>query len=340
MRVVLLAVEYDCSDDEKRERFMQDFCSRVLLTYRKGITIPLKLVGGTEINSDSGWGCMLRVTQMMLAQSFVSLVLGREWRYNEERDLADGSTYLDIMSCMLDSPGAPLSLHSLVAAGQHLLGKEPSAWFGPTSAARAAGHIFNSVAAESKDGAPRLPDQLQKVRCAVFEDGTIYRAAVIELFEAGCDAVVILVCRRLGLDSFNLAEYRAGVEACFDLPEFQGLASGNSGSSAHFFVGTHDDCLIYMDPHRTQPSLETVDDVRGSLKDSVRPDRALALRWARLNPSVCLGFLVRSLSEFTELCSKLCDKPRIDVFEVLEKQPSYADRPETEETEGEMVLLD
>lgn len=335
MRVVLLGVEYDTSDDDKREAFLQDFRSRVQLTYRKGLSTPLKLVNGQEITSDAGWGCMLRVTQMMLAQCFVDFVLGREWRFEESRDLAPGSAYLGLVSCFLDVPDAPLSLHSLVATGQRLLGKEPSAWFGPTSAARAAGHLFEAAARADPDTS-HVPAFLQRLACVVFEDGAIYKNSVLEQFSGNCSAVIVLVCRRLGLESFNLAEYRAGVESCFELPQFQGLASGNSGNSAHFFVGTHDDCLLYLDPHRVQPALETTEHIVASGLQAGRP---IPLRWTRLNPSVCLSFLVKSPEEFTALCERLCEAPRSDVFEVLEQQPSYADRVE-EATEGDMVLLE
>lgn len=60
---------------------------------------------------------MLRVQQMMLAQCFVDILLGRDWRYSRDRDLAESSAYLDIVSCFLDSPEAPFSLHRLVDAG-------------------------------------------------------------------------------------------------------------------------------------------------------------------------------------------------------------------------------
>ena len=37
---------------------------------------PLHLLGGKEISSDAGWGCMLRVIQMTLAQAFIEFQLG------------------------------------------------------------------------------------------------------------------------------------------------------------------------------------------------------------------------------------------------------------------------
>lgn len=314
-KVVCLGITYDCSEDAAREQFLEDFRSRILLTYRCGLEPPLQLAGGGTTASDSGWGCMLRVTQMMLAQCFLSLSLGREWRFGE-KDLKEGSTYLRITSCFLDTPKALFSLHRLVEMGQHILGKEPSSWFGPTSAAQAVGHLF-----ETSKGAGR-PDFLQEVGCAVFVDGPIYKETVMERFDGGCTSVIILVCRRLGLESCNLDEYQQGLDVCFRLPEFQGLASGNSSSSAHFFVATHgEDSLLFMDPHVTYPALKKDADVVASC--GLRAGRPLRLPWSSLNPSVCVAFLVQSKSEFLSLCDRLCEGPGEQLFEVLERQPTY-----------------
>ncbi|CAE7318371.1 atg4 [Symbiodinium microadriaticum] len=271
---------------------MEDFRSRVLLTYRSGLEPPLQLAGGGTKSSDSGWGCMLRVTQMMLAQCFITLGLGRAWRFNEAEDLSKGSLYLRIVSCFLDTPAAPFSLHRLVETGQQVLGKEPSAWFGPTSAAQAVGHLFQDL----KSKASGAPEFLRGVGCAVFVDGPIYKANVIEQFDSGSSSVILFVCRRLGLDEFNLEEYREGLESCFQLPEFQGLASGNSSSSAHFFVATHgEDSILFLDPHTTSPALRVEGDVVAS--HGLRPERALRLPWSNLNPSICVAFMVRSKVE-------------------------------------------
>lgn len=340
MQVVMLGVDYDTSDAEQRDKFLEDFRSRIQLTYRSGMSTPLKLVSGKNIDSDAGWGCMLRVTQMMIAETLVDLVLGRTWRYQEDQDLVVGSAYLDIVACFLDTPTAPFSLHRLVDAGQRLCGKEPSTWFGPTSAARATGHLFETLA-QGDGGADgvSVPSLLQGIACVVFEDGAIFKASVTEKFDQGAKAVIILVCRRLGLESFNLEEYRGGVEECFKLPEFQGLASGNSGSSAHFFVGTHDDCLIFLDPHTTLPAIESIDTVREVPDCGLHTPHPLPLRWNRLNPSISLCFLVKSPESFADLCTKLGQGSLGQVFEVLEKQPSYATRGE-ETMDDDMVLLD
>jgi len=177
--------------------------------------------------------------------------------------------------------------------------------------------------------------------CVVFDDGAIFKSSVLEKFKSGCEGVILFVCNRLGLESFNMETYRAGMEVCFKFPQFLGLASGNSGSSAHYFVATHGDSLLYLDPHQTYPALEKLEharDAEGGVSDGLQATRPHPLRWTHLNPSVCLGFLVRSPEDFLNLCSMLCQGSCGEVFEVLEKPFDFAGLGE-EEIDDDMVVF-
>ncbi|KAJ6309438.1 hypothetical protein OIU77_015235 [Salix suchowensis] len=50
--------------------FNHDFASRILITYRKD----------SKLTSDVSWGCMLRSSQMLVAQALLFHRLGRSWR--------------------------------------------------------------------------------------------------------------------------------------------------------------------------------------------------------------------------------------------------------------------
>merc|ERR1719313_1029932 len=159
-----------------------------------------------------------------------------------------------------------------------MFGKEPSTWFGPTSSAKAVGRLFELVAKD--DGRLEAPTFLKRLGCVVFEDGAIFKSSVLEKFDSGCEGVILFCCRRLGLDSFNVETYRGGIEACFKFPQFLGLASGNSGSSAHYFVASHGDQLLFLDPHQTYSSLETMDFAQGLPALGLQASRPHPLQWS------------------------------------------------------------
>ena len=168
--------------------------------------------------SDSGWGCMLRTGQSLLANSLVHLHLGRDWRKPVHPTFTpEYATYVRILTWFLDSPSplCPFSVHRMALAGKEL-GKEVGSWFGPSTAAgaiRRLAHDFPeagiavSVAADSviyqsevylasnlgsvqlQNGAPKAhPNSSKKSKW-------------------GNKTVLVLIGIRLGIDSVNPIYY-------------------------------------------------------------------------------------------------------------------------------------
>lgn len=144
--VWLLGIKY--STLHELEELMSDFQSRLWMTYRTGFT-P---IGGSGPTSDSGWGCMLRCGQMVLAQALMQKHLGRDWRWtqslnkltDEERaqqrvtpqQISDHSTYMQILSLFEDKKNATYSIHQIAQMGASE-GKPVGTWFGPNTIAQA-----------------------------------------------------------------------------------------------------------------------------------------------------------------------------------------------------------
>ena len=73
--VWLLGKKYSTINELKE--LQDDFRSRIWITYRKNFAS----IGGSGPTSDQGWGCMIRVAQMTLAQALLLNYLGRDWRW-------------------------------------------------------------------------------------------------------------------------------------------------------------------------------------------------------------------------------------------------------------------
>lgn len=128
--------------------FLEDLESKIWLTYRSNFSpIPkstdpkatsamsfatrLKQLGNQGgFSSDTGWGCMIRSGQTLLANTLVMLQLGREWRRS------NGADERDLLSLFADDSSAPFSIHRFVEHGAAACGKHPGEWFGPSATAR------------------------------------------------------------------------------------------------------------------------------------------------------------------------------------------------------------
>jgi cysteine protease ATG4 len=314
--VMCLSVEYK---PEESEAFFADLASFIWLPYRKNFE-PIETEESC-VESDQGWGCMMRVTQMMLAQTFRLLRLGREWRFDQERDLDPGSVYLEICRRFLDAKTSVLGVHALVATGTEVLGKRPSTWFGPTSGAQVGQALMNAA----------RPDNL---RACCFEDGVLYRKPVRDALSDSA-GVLVLLCRKLGVGEFNATRYTAPVKACFSSPLFCGLASGGPTTSAYFFVAAEETHLYYLDPHTETREAFLVDEEAANLHAA----RPLKLAWTALNPSMCLGFLVRSEAELDELAAFLVETDS-ELFEVYEEKAEYSPEARNVTEQDEFLVLE
>ncbi|KZP09776.1 peptidase C54, partial [Athelia psychrophila] len=226
--------------------------------------IPISGVGAEKgWTSDTGWGCMHRTGQSLLANALVCVHLGREWRRPPHPlPTAEYATYVQILTWFLDTPApqAPFSVHRMALAGKEL-GTDVGCWFGPSVAAGAMRTLVNA-----------FPDAHLGV--AVATDGCLYQS---EVFAAslppvsvshtasprhdqheqtsvwGGRAVLVLVGLRLGIADVNPIYYET-IKALFAFPQSVGIAGGRP-SSSYYFVGSQADSLFYLDPHHVRPAV-------------------------------------------------------------------------------------
>ena len=289
------------------EAFLDDFYTRVWLTYRRNFPSLIdKTDSETGITSDAGWGCSVRVTQMLLIQSLLSLTFQRSWRLSLATKM-EYELFMKLVSFFTDTPTAPLSIHQIVKSGHSLFNKKPSEWFGPTTGAKAAASIFNASC-------------VGELGCSIvtFDSGELYRSEVIDALNRSPKGVIIFLTHRLGLDAFNEARYKPTIHSLFSCEFFQGLSSGEAMVSAYYMFACCDDYLYYLDPHTVQDAFLDTSDLSLSLQPQPRP---LKMRWARLNPSMNMGFTVRNIQELDSLCSYL-QKVDPGLFEIADVRRS------------------
>ncbi len=72
------------SDESMLAAFHLDFHTRLWFTYRR----EFQEFRGTTMNTDCGWGCMIRSGQMILANALLMQRFGRDWKWRRAKDAA------------------------------------------------------------------------------------------------------------------------------------------------------------------------------------------------------------------------------------------------------------
>lgn len=138
------------TNDDWPPDFLDDFESRIWLTYRSNfppipksedpkaastmsfsVRLKSQLSNQNGFTTDTGWGCMIRSGQSLLANSLAILTLGRDRR----RGTADEQER-ELLSLFADDPRAPFSIHKFVEHGAAACGTYPGQWFGPSATAK------------------------------------------------------------------------------------------------------------------------------------------------------------------------------------------------------------
>jgi len=119
--VWLVGKKYDPSEHDDPDALMSCILHHVqsipYMSYRKGF-VPLR--GGLGLTSDAGWGCTLRVSQMLVAFALQRAILGVDWRCTPctyDGLSEHGDEALATLRHFYDLEPSPLSLHSICEHG-------------------------------------------------------------------------------------------------------------------------------------------------------------------------------------------------------------------------------
>ncbi|KAF7545254.1 hypothetical protein G7046_g9607 [Stylonectria norvegica] len=316
--------------------FLGDFESRFWMTYRSefepiprsadpkaastlsfSMRIKNQLGDQGPLSSDSGWGCMIRSGQSMLANAMAMIRLGRDWRRGclqlEERQL---------ISLFADDPKSPYSIHNFVKHGASACGKYPGEWFGPSATARCIQALANSHELvlrvySTGDGPDVYEDEFMKIAKPEGEE---------------FHPTLILVGTRLGIDKITPVYWEALI-ASLQMPQSIGIAGGRP-SSSHYFVGAQGSFLFYLDPHHTRKALPYHQDPSHYTDDEVASCHTTRLRRIHvreMDPSMLIGFLVRSEEDWRDWRRCVKHVQGKAIIHVADHNPMHGGPPEGRE---------
>ncbi|KAL2816358.1 hypothetical protein BJX63DRAFT_420082 [Aspergillus granulosus] len=280
------------------EGFLSDFESRIWMTYRSNFT-PIPKESNQEGNSsltltvrlrsqllesqgfttDTGWGCMIRSGQSLLANAMAILSLGRDWRRDESRE------EVQLLSLFADTPEAPFSIHNFVKYGSEFCGKHTGEWFGPSATAR----CIRGLTMNYKQS--MLQVYITDDNSDVYQDKFMN---VSRNDQGIMQPTLILLGLRLGIDRVT-AVYWDGLKTMLQFPQSVGIAGGRP-SASHYFVGVQGSHFFYLDPHTTHPAVHH--DIMGHpyTKDEIDTYHTRRLRRLHIqdmDPSMLIGFLIK-----------------------------------------------
>jgi cysteine protease ATG4 len=238
---------YEDSSEDKGwpTAFLDDFESRIWMTYRTGFemiprssdakaasalsfTMRLKTSFGEQMgfSSDTGWGCMIRSGQSLLANALLISRLGRgtyptghlrvalTYGLVDWRRATDPDAEREVLALFADDPRAPYSLHNFVKYGATACGKYPGEWFGPSATARCIQWVTPRSAALDY-GRALIADRYSALASQNESSLRVYSTGDLpDVYEDSFMAVakpdgdhfhptLILVCTRLGIDKIN-----------------------------------------------------------------------------------------------------------------------------------------
>ncbi|CAH9134652.1 unnamed protein product [Cuscuta epithymum] len=302
----------DPTQSEGYASFVEDFSSRIFITYRKGFA-P---IGESKYTSDSGWGCMIRSSQMLVAQALLFHQLGRSWRKSLDKPFEQ--RYAEILHLFGDSEDSAYSIHNLLEAGK-AYGLSPGSWVGPYAMCRtwetmarckiddignADLHSRMTIFVVSGDedgergGAPMLCTEDILKHCLEFSKG-----------DSDWAPILLLVPLVLGLDKVN-PRYIPLLGAIFSFPQSLGILGGRPGAST-YIIGVQDDKAFYLDPHEAQQVVDIRTDTLNADTSSYHCNVVRHLPLDSIDPSLAIGFFCKDKSDFDDLClrsSELAEK--------------------------------
>jgi len=186
--------------------------------------INFENIKNTNINTDIGWGCTIRSTQMMLANIF----LFKKYLYSIEKN----EDYYFILYLFKDNYESIFSLHNFVKY-YHIYKKNIGDWIGPYTACSIIQN-FNKILNNKFD--------------IIYLHNLCEKQKIKDYYHIN-KSYLVTFSTKLGLNLIDKIYYNQ-ITNLIKNNSFKGIIGGTD-SSSYYFVGITDDFkLIYLDPHK------------------------------------------------------------------------------------------
>ncbi|CEF71463.1 Peptidase C54 family-containing protein [Strongyloides ratti] len=265
------------------EQFIEYFKSRLWFTYR----IDIPSIPYTKETGDCGWGCMIRVMQMMTAQAYSKIFVDNNFKGNY-------NDYLKILELFDDSSNGPLGLSNFVKYPYENYKKKVGSWFSPSEAAQ----VMNQLL---KDQKIKDNDILNSISIYCTVNSCLAIDQIENLSENWKKRIFLIIPVRLGVKDINKCYYEH-ITKIFSFHNCLGIMGGKAKRSL-YYIGCYNDSLIYLDPHLMQEYVNL--EVETPNIDTFFCNIPKKVPLSQVDPSCAIGFLINNKEDLDKTIYQL-----------------------------------
>ncbi|OMJ90812.1 hypothetical protein SteCoe_6794 [Stentor coeruleus] len=327
--VYLMGKEYKCSPFIKKvyKELKKNIKEIVWVTYRAGIR-EFESENGRVYNSDSGWGCTIRVGQMLLINCLkIHYKMGNE-------------TISELLKTIEDNmENAPFSLRKMLSTD---ITKGPGEWFSPSEVSHMivsvlSNHPLNDFKALVFMDSLILKDRIYSEACNIsFEDIRKYcTCSIISSSESHlCEtcnkpkgsfkwvnSLLIMLPLMLGIRKIQ-QNYVESLKKILQNKYSVGIIGGKP-NSALYLAGIKNDSVIVFDPHYVQDASSSLSDFKRTLSTYFNPSLN-TVEIENLESSITIGFYLRNEEDFADFSDQVVNEKGLNnIIFIKNETPDY-----------------